>query len=419
MRDVNIIGFSVESDHVIRFRLPDSKVDVGDLLVGFGMYKVSSVGQNVIFGLIERNDEKVTCLESLEIDKTLIESQKGIILMNFRDVIKYFNSIGVRAINDVVMTCFDSVYGDVEGVDVDLQACVFDSMQTVPSSSLVLSSDCFVVPSMNFSMYWKKMRHVTIIGVSVQNDCVIRFRRHDNKVVVGDLLVGFGENKKSSSAHHYIFKMIEHRDDSITCLKSLEIDKTLVDGGRMILMNFQDFVRFFNSIGVRAINNAVMGEFERVHELFGGSENGTFKINQSLSNYHTIRTRLELDVRNAIDTAFKGFTHNKVMYSYDYGHRRRIDHRLLIGHTILAIETDENAHVSYKYEDERYEDFLKTFSYKFVFVRFNPHANKEEEGTETDFQHKLRILLHTITTQINRIKNGLNVSKLEIVKLFY
>jgi len=268
-------------------------------------------------------------------------------------------------------------------------------------------------------MYGKMMRHITIIGVSLENDCVIRFRSRDSKVVVGDLLVGFGKYKISSNVNTLIVKMIEQRDDRITCLRSLEIDKTLVEGGQIILMNFQDVVRFFNSMCVRAINNAVMGEFERVQEMFGNGENGTFYIKKQISNYHIIRKRVELDVRNAIDTAFKGFTHNKVMYSHDYYHRRRIDHRLLIGHTILAIETDEYAHVGYKYEHKRYEDFLKTFSYKFVFIRFNPHANKEEEGKKTNFQHKLRNLLRTITTQINRIKNGRNISKLEIVKLFY
>ena len=53
--------------------------------------------------------------------------------------------------------------------------------------------------------------------------------------------------------------------------------------------------------------------------------------------------------------------------------RRRIDHRKLIGNTLLAIETDENQHKSYSKSDEeaRYNDLFMAFGGKFVFIRFN------------------------------------------------
>jgi len=79
---------------------------------------------------------------------------------------------------------------------------------------------------------------------------------------------------------------------------------------------------------------------------------------------------------------------------------KRIDHRLLIGNTILAIETDEFGHQRYceSKENARYDEFLTNTSHKFVFIRFNCDANMESSSVKTNFKHKLRILLHTITT---------------------
>jgi hypothetical protein len=69
MRDVHIAGFSVESDAVIRFRTRDGKVAVGDLLVGVGMYGKFGHAQEAIYKFIEKFDDKVSDLESLEVDK--------------------------------------------------------------------------------------------------------------------------------------------------------------------------------------------------------------------------------------------------------------------------------------------------------------------------------------------------------------
>jgi len=127
--------------------------------------------------------------------------------------------------------------------------------------------------------------------------------------------------------------------------------------------------------------------------------------------------RAEISVREAIDTAFDGFIHNKGMHGEI---NKRIDHRLLIGNTILAIETDEFAHQYYgeTKENTRYQEFLTETSYKFIFVRFNCDTNRESGNAKTDLKHKIRVLLHTITIQMSRIRHGQNIQRLEIWKLF-
>jgi len=123
-------------------------------------------------------------------------------------------------------------------------------------------------------------------------------------------------------------------------------------------------------------------------------------------------------VREAIDTAFDGFIHNKTFRGET---EKRIDHRLLIGNTILAIETDEFGHRNYgeHKENVRYGEFLTKTSHKFVFIRFNCDANMESGNVKTDFKHKLGVLLHTIAFQMSRIRHGQNIQRLEIFTLFY
>jgi len=132
--------------------------------------------------------------------------------------------------------------------------------------------------------------------------------------------------------------------------------------------------------------------------------------------------RRETVVREAIDAAFQGFTHDKSFYTSGCcDHRRRIDHRLLIHGTVLAIETDENAHVSYNKEDEiiRYDDIFMAIGTKFIFIRFNCDTNREECGAKTSLEHKIHALLDCITIQIARIEKNENKELCDIVKLFY
>ena len=135
----------------------------------------------------------------------------------------------------------------------------------------------------------------------------------------------------------------------------------------------------------------------------------------------TVQPRIEHIVRDAINNHFDGFIHNKVIPGAAHEHDRRIDHRLLIDHTILAIEADEKAHQHYNNEDEqrRYWDFMSSFPHKFVFIRFNPDDNMEKPGRETSVEHKISILIQTIREQMHRIRAGHNIRKLEVLWLFY
>ena len=127
--------------------------------------------------------------------------------------------------------------------------------------------------------------------------------------------------------------------------------------------------------------------------------------------------RKEIRVRNAINENFEGFIHDSTLYTNacDCTHRRRIDHRKLIGNTILAIETDEFAHSKYDERDEeiRYDDLYMIHSGKWIFIRFNP------DGKGVDMSDKLDKLVQTIQDCIDRIENEENTELLEIIKLYY
>ena len=126
----------------------------------------------------------------------------------------------------------------------------------------------------------------------------------------------------------------------------------------------------------------------------------------------------ELLVRNTINDHFKGFTHDRALYTgnCDCTHRRRVDHRKLIGNTVLAIETDEFGHIHYdKYDEEiRYDDLYMIHSGKWIFIRFNPDSNIDT----TDIEDKLNKLIETIDQCIYRIENEENEELLEIIKLY-
>jgi hypothetical protein len=125
----------------------------------------------------------------------------------------------------------------------------------------------------------------------------------------------------------------------------------------------------------------------------------------------------EIRVRNTINEEFEGFIHDRPLYTghCDCTMRRRIDHRKLIGATLLCIETDEFAHVRYDQKDEeiRYDDLFMVHSGKWVFIRFNP------DGKGVDMEDKLARLVEEIHEQIKRIENEENTELLEVVKLFY
>jgi len=179
------------------------------------------------------------------------------------------------------------------------------------------------------------------------------------------------------------------------------------------LVFLKEAIKLMNRLGVRKVNDALTTCFEH------GNVFDSMRLMKYQKPKHQVR--IEQFVREAIDNAFDGFIHDKVMENGGEYHSRRIDHRLKIGNTILAIETDEMAHQKYTEiaETERYRDFMYTFPYKFVFIRFNPDDNREKPHRKTTVEDKIRILIQNITKQIDRIGLGRNIDKLEIIELFY
>lgn len=133
----------------------------------------------------------------------------------------------------------------------------------------------------------------------------------------------------------------------------------------------------------------------------------------------------EIQVRDFINLHFEGFQHDKPIWisGCDCTHKRKIDHRKLIGNTLLCIETDEFQHVSYDEEDEkqRYDDIEMVHGGKCIFIRFNPDTYKNKNGEKIDIsmEDKLKILKIEIEKQIKRIENEENDDLFEIIKLFY
>jgi hypothetical protein len=133
----------------------------------------------------------------------------------------------------------------------------------------------------------------------------------------------------------------------------------------------------------------------------------------------------EIAVRDYINSGFEGFQHDKPLWTgnCDCTHRRRIDHRKLIGNTLLCIETDENQHKGYDEKDEkvRYDDLFMLHGGKFLYIRFNPDKfkDKNDKSVNPMLYTRLPILKEEIEKQIKRIDNEENFELLEIVKLYY
>jgi len=133
----------------------------------------------------------------------------------------------------------------------------------------------------------------------------------------------------------------------------------------------------------------------------------------------------EICTRDYINENFEGFQHDKPLFTgnCDCTHRRRIDHRFLIGNTLLCVETDEGQHKDYNKKDEeiRYDDLFMLHSGKFIFIRFNPdkYKNKDNKSVNPMLYTRLPILKEEIEKQMGRIKNEENTELLEIIKLYY
>ena len=133
----------------------------------------------------------------------------------------------------------------------------------------------------------------------------------------------------------------------------------------------------------------------------------------------------EIAVRDFINSKFEEFIHDKSLFTggCNCTHRRRIDHRNIIGNTMLVIETDENQHRSYdKYDEEiRYDDLYMLYSGKWIFIRYNPDPYKDKNNKKRNPQIKTRFkrLEDEINKQIKRIKGEKNNELVEITKLYY
>ena len=130
-------------------------------------------------------------------------------------------------------------------------------------------------------------------------------------------------------------------------------------------------------------------------------------------------------VRDFLKNNFDNFLHDIPLWTgnCDCSHRRRIDHRLLVGNTLLCIETDENQHKKYNKEDEelRYDDLYMIHGGKFIFIRFNPdkYRNNLETSVNPYMKRRMSELKEEIEKQIERIKKEENNDLLEIIYLFY
>ena len=102
--------------------------------------------------------------------------------------------------------------------------------------------------------------------------------------------------------------------------------------------------------------------------------------------------------------------------------KRRIDLRMLINGTILAIEIDEFEHKAYIKSDEinRYDDLFMDFSGHYIFIRYNPDPyNINGLKMNPDITSRLAQLKQEISNQITRILNDENTELVEIHHLFY
>ena len=133
----------------------------------------------------------------------------------------------------------------------------------------------------------------------------------------------------------------------------------------------------------------------------------------------------ENTVRDYINTYFTGFIHDKPLYTghCDCSIRRRLDHRILVGNTLLVVETDENQHKSYDEMDEdvRYDDLFQAFSGKWIYIRFNPDKFRSALGDSNnpELSSRLPNLKKEIDKQLNRVRHDDNTELLERVYMYY
>jgi hypothetical protein len=126
---------------------------------------------------------------------------------------------------------------------------------------------------------------------------------------------------------------------------------------------------------------------------------------------------VEVKVCKFLNSNFADFVHDMPLKTAhcDCSHRRRVDHRRIVGNTLLCIETDEHHHSGYDKDDEqaRYHDVMMAWGGKLCFVRFNP------DGKGPALEERLERLHLEVTRQIGRLERGENSAYLEVWHLYY
>ncbi len=129
------------------------------------------------------------------------------------------------------------------------------------------------------------------------------------------------------------------------------------------------------------------------------------------------RARAELLVREYINIKWADFVHDHSIETAHCAcsHRRRVDHRKLVGNTLLCVETDERAHQGYDMDDEeaRYHDIMMAWGGKLLFLRINP------DGKGPPIEKRLEQLGTAIEVHLKRIEAGENITMLEVWHLYY
>ena len=189
-------------------------------------------------------------------------------------------------------------------------------------------------------------------------------------------------------------------------------------------------VDVLNKMCLGAIKDGII--YECPYKMLGNKKYKNYCTRCFLNNFPNdpltfqIRSKTkEIAVRDFINRHFEGFQHDKILETghCDCSIRRRIDHRKLIGNTLLVIETDENQHKSYPQMDEqtRYDDLFMAFSGKWIYIRFNPDKYISKKGISKNpmISTRLAQLKQEIERQIERIQKEENKDLIERVYLYY
>jgi len=99
----------------------------------------------------------------------------------------------------------------------------------------------------NGSMYGKTLKDMPNM---VYSDAVVRFRTHDDKMVVTDLLVGMGRCVTEMAAHALIREVIDDQDRGggiMGHLDRLEADSTLLDDHELYLATYEDALKILET----------------------------------------------------------------------------------------------------------------------------------------------------------------------------